>query len=373
MTTYTWPNTPQFVPASAELRVIDTLQRVHESTLSGYVQTQSMPGARWGWAFDMAPQGSAERQALEAYLLRLSGRQHRVQLWDHKQPRPRGSIALTGVTLGASAAQFAESLVLAGCRSPDNLLSIGGMEIDTNGDGLADGWVSYSSGTLSGLAYSRAGGPDAFVQRVLASSMGGTLASSAGIALADRVPVIAGQLYTISADILGFNGTQRIEAAFYDSGGSSLASGGSTDWIGAGLGYDRRSISVTSPAGAATMQLWIYMHSGTGASPEIRIDRVQVAAGTTTAWGVATLLAGDWLGLAGGQLVRVVEDAAATAGGAMTVAVRHMLRSAATSGSAVTLDRPTALYVRTESGLAMPRMPGLAEPGLSLDFVEVFA
>ena len=87
----------------------------------------------------------------------------------------------------------------------------------------------------------------------------------------------------------------------------------------------------------------------------------------------ATLLAGDWLGLAGGQLVRVVSDAQADDLGRMTVEVRHMLRQAATSGSAVTLDRPTALYMRAESGLIMPRQPGNAEPGLAVDFVEAFA
>ena len=57
----------------------------------------------------------------------------------------------------------------------------------------------------------------------------------------------------------------------------------------------------------------------------------------------------------------------------MTVDVRHMLRSSVASGSAVTLDKPTALFVRTEAGLMLPRMPGLAAPPMSAEFVEVFA
>jgi hypothetical protein len=85
------------------------------------------------------------------------------------------------------------------------------------------------------------------------------------------------------------------------------------------------------------------------------------------------MLTGDWLGLATGQLVRVVANAIANDAGAMTVEVRHMLRQAATSASAVTLDRPTALFVRAESGLVMPRQPGNAEPGLAVEFVEAFA
>lgn len=205
MTTYAWPTGRHFVPATHELRVIDNTQRTAESALSGYVQTTGMPGARWGWGIDFAPHTQAQRADVEAYLLRLSGRQHRVQLWDLRNPRPRGTIALTGVTLSASAAQFATSIVLAGC----------------------------------------------------------------------------------------------------------------------------------------------------GAS--------------------ATLLAGDWLGLTGGQLVRVVSDATANGSGVMTVEVRHMLRAAVASGSAVTLDKPAALFVRAEAGIALPRMPGNVEPGMSLDLVEVFA
>jgi hypothetical protein len=68
-----------------------------------------------------------------------------------------------------------------------------------------------------------------------------------------------------------------------------------------------------------------------------------------------------------------VADATGNDAGAMTVEVRHMLRASVASASAVTLEKPTALYVRTESGLAMPRQPGNAEPGLSIDLVEVFA
>jgi hypothetical protein len=104
------------------------------------------------------------------------------------------------------------------------------------------------------------------------------------------------------------------------------------------------------------------------------VDLVRVEPGASVGVGAdATLLAGDWLGLTGGQLVRVVADATANDAGAMTVEVRHMLRSAVASGTAVTLDKPTALYVRTEAGIALPRMPGNVDPGMSLDLVEVFA
>jgi hypothetical protein len=206
MTIYAWPTTRAFLPATAQLRVIDNLQRSSESPLSGYTQTLSMPGARWGWDFDFGAHDLASRAQVEAYLMRLSGREHRVRLWDFKQPRPRGTINLSGVTLSAAAAQFATTLALAGC-------------------------------------------------------------------------------------------------------------------------------------GAAK-----------------------------------TLLAGDWLTVATGQLVRVVGGSGLADGaGLMTVEIRPMLRLALSSGSAVTLDTPTALFVRTEAGLSLPRAAGDGVPGFSVGFAEVFA
>ena len=127
MTTYTWPDTRAFQPQAQELRVVDNTQRTAESSLSGYVQTSGMPGTRWGWGLDMAPDTQADRAALEGFLLRLSGLQHRVRVWDIKNPKPRGDIATAGVTLGAAAAQFATGLTLAGCRRGGNLLQGGSM------------------------------------------------------------------------------------------------------------------------------------------------------------------------------------------------------------------------------------------------------
>lgn len=86
-----------------------------------------------------------------------------------------------------------------------------------------------------------------------------------------------------------------------------------------------------------------------------------------------TLLAGDWIKFANAQLCMVVEDATANGSGVMTAQIRHALRSSVSSGSAVTLVQPTALYVLTESTLSLPRLPGPVEPGFSLEFIEVFS
>ena len=377
MTTYAWPNTRQFVPQLAELRVVDNLQRLHESPLSGYTQTQSMPGARWGWGYTFPDQESADRQAMEAYLLRLSGREHRVQLWDHKRPRPRGSIALSGVTLGAAAAQFATSLVLAGCVGSNRILN-GSFEVDTDANGLADRWARYSSGTVGALSQSRSTGivwGGSYSQNLVADSLGATSSDRQGITAAViGASALAGVAVTISSRVLGTAGTQySLEVYWRDGGGTIIGSIISAPLTLTGV---EQAISAAGacPAGTASADLYAYQHSASAGAVGLYVDLVRVEAGAAVGTGgESTLLAGDWLGLATGQLVRVVADATATDAGAMTVEVRHMLRQAATSGSAVTLDRPTALYMRAEAGLTMPRQPGPAEPGLSVDFVEAFA
>lgn len=96
--------------------------QVFQSPLSGFTQTSSLPGSRWGWSVDWGPSRSAHRQSLEGLLTRLSGREHRLQLWDMKRPRPRGTINTSGVTASA-AVQFATTLTLNGCGASTTLLS----------------------------------------------------------------------------------------------------------------------------------------------------------------------------------------------------------------------------------------------------------
>lgn len=205
MTTYAWPTAyAKHMPQTAALRVI-TNGRSNDGAESGVTQTVTRPGSKWGWSISMAPMQTAVRDDFEGWLVGLSGMEHRISTWDWKRPVPRGTINLTGITLGASAAQFATSVTLAGCGN------------------------------------------------------------------------------------------------------------------------------------------------------------------------AKTLLRGDWIGFTGGQLCRVAVDATSDSGGAMTVQIRHSLRSALSSGSAVTVNKPTALYILAQPSLELPRMPGPVQPGFSLDIVEVFS
>lgn len=377
MAIYDWPTSRVFLPQTCELRVVDNTQRTLESPLSGYVQTISMPGARWGWSLGMPAQSVADRSTVEGFLLRLSGREHRARIWDLKRPRPLGNIGTSGVTLASAAAQFATSLQLTGCVGVNRVLN-GSFETDTNADNLADGWALFVGGAGDvSRAYVRSRVPTVAaahgtaVQFIQISAAGNSLDS--GIVTSPRATLVSGQQYTLSAQIrASVSGKVILTARVYDVGGSSLGDF-STATVPATGGLVQAAVSFVAPAGAVTADVAV---RGINAVSEFfEVDAVQLVPGNAVGSysGPATLLAGDWLGLVGGQLVRVVANATADDLGVMSVEVRHMLRAAVSSGTAVTLERPTALYVRTESGLSLPRQPGAFEPELAAEFVEVFA
>jgi hypothetical protein len=141
MATYALPSGLR-QPRSAVLRQIHN-NITFSSPLSGYTQTGSLPGARWGWSIEWGAMSAVERGAVEGILTRLSGQEHRLQLWDFKRDRPQGTINLSGVTCGA-AAQFATSLTLSNCGASKTLragdwLSVGTQLFMVVVDATADG------------------------------------------------------------------------------------------------------------------------------------------------------------------------------------------------------------------------------------------
>lgn len=85
-----------------------------------------------------------------------------------------------------------------------------------------------------------------------------------------------------------------------------------------------------------------------------------------------TLLAGDHLGFGSGttqQVVKVKELATADGSGNITVQVHPPLRTAYTTGTAVTWDKPKALFRRLDSATAMTHKRGGVD-GTSLDLIE---
>lgn len=381
MTIYTWPTGRTFCPATITLRVRHNQERYNESPLSGYVQTLALPGSRWGWALDFpATLTTAERSALDALVLRLSGRQHRVQLWDMKRPRPAGDIQLSGVTVGASAAQFATQVALAGCRSSVNLLAGPDFELDSNADGLCDNWLAYTTGTTGTVTRTRVNTTavgSGFSQTVAADGLGTTDADRAGVVQLLAYPGgTVGTAFTGSAHAWGDVGQKvRVMAQLWAGGvaGQVVLDSGPITTTNTWTRYSASGVA-TQVFDEVRFYIWQQQRPTAAGAAELHIDKAQLQpTGTLADWvGGARLLAGDWFA-AGGQLLICVADAAANDAGTMTVEFRHMLRQALASGAAVTLDKPTGLYILADSATSHPRAPGPRDPGLSLEFVEVFA
>ena len=109
-----WPafqSDKAFWPESAEL-VQWHNNKAHESPLAGDIQTQSVPGARWGWILNFPKQTWAERGRLLAFLTALNGMEHRVRLFDPRRPTLGTLVGETGVVLSNGASQFGESVSL---------------------------------------------------------------------------------------------------------------------------------------------------------------------------------------------------------------------------------------------------------------------
>ena len=152
MSTYAWPFKPGFMPEQmnwgAESRTLST-----ESILSGAIQTSGVPGKRWKVGMNIPAKSykdRAVRMELEAFIDRLGGKEHRVTLWHMGRKGiggygyPMGSINQTGVTVSATAAQFATSITLAGCGAGTTLkagdfFSVNNQLIMNPADAVADG------------------------------------------------------------------------------------------------------------------------------------------------------------------------------------------------------------------------------------------
>lgn len=103
----------------------------------------------------------------------------------------------------------------------------------------------------------------------------------------------------------------------------------------------------------------------------VNTEEIAVGDGTTTLQTIAgrTLLAGDHIGLANGQNVRVMEDAVADADGLMPIEFQPRARTVVAASGAITWDRPTFDAMLKTGGTPIAWRPGMYEE-TSLEFVE---
>lgn len=347
---------------------------------SGKVSTLSLPGARWRATMQFPDTGLSElvyRRQIEAFLLSLRGGADRLLMWNPLTPQPLGTMRGT-VTLAAAVVAGASSAQITGGVSAPNLLRSPGFEVDSNADGVADGWTTYTSGAVSGAAWALAStlpaGERLQNQALSASSLGTTASDRLGISQAS-VPVTAGSTYALSA-YAAWTAASTSGFALY------------VDWRTVGGGFISSSVTYTSnlvgnfatryqmvavaPALAAFADVYLFAHTRVSAAgvAGLRIDAAQfeMAPAPTLFVDPPTLLRGDRLSIAG-QRVMLTADATASDAGAVTVQFQPALRAGAASGSAVTLVRPTTKYV-IKSPVVQMAARGDRLPGFAVDLVE---
>jgi hypothetical protein len=321
---------------------------------------------------------AADAARWKALQLGLRGRINHLALWDITNPQPRGT-ARGSITLASTAAAGAVSIALAGTVN-SNVLPGGSFEIDSNADGLADGWSRYSAGTFTTLTQVRSSGltfHGSWSQALDAATLGSTAGDRQGITRSGiSIAALAGLNACFSATVLGtLNSSIHIELAWRDGGGTVISSIGSGP-VALTTGVQVISTTGVCPANAVTCIVYIYQSTNTGASPGFYVDGVQIAAGSAPQPfpGFPTLLAGDWLQIGtgvGSHYCMVTADATATDAGAITVSIEPPLRQAISSGAAVAWDKPLCHFKQTADGASWDAVPGSSDVGgFALDLIE---
>lgn len=345
MTVYAWPD---FGVEDFELHIVGNGTE-YANPSSKEVQVLDDFGEYWAGSFSLPPgTDPAEGATRQAFFDRLLGRVHRMSMHDLRFPQPRGNARGTMV-LSAVAAQFSTSLTIAGLTARPNLVPYASFETDTNGDGLANGWQLVVGGAGDGSRthiVQRLGSPShgTYIQYVEVTASSNTNPTT--LLPVARIGVSPSTSYAVQADLrTNTTGKVVLIVRWYDGSGAQL--GDSTVGPVSAASYTApRVVSgvFTSPAAAATCDVLVRGIHAVG--EYIGLDAVQLEAGTAPSAfaGFARLEPGDMLGV-GGQLVRVMEPAAATEAGVMTVQVLPRLRQAVASGSAVQWDKPTANFL----------------------------
>lgn len=134
-----------FKPRACTL-VQSVTQRVSASPFGGSEQAIDLLNDRWLCNVELPPSTQAAAAALEAFTGAMRGQTNTVQLWHFARPKPQGTVRGT-LTLNASAAQGAASIVLTGC-SPSNgtllagdMLGVGGLLLMVASDCTASAGV----------------------------------------------------------------------------------------------------------------------------------------------------------------------------------------------------------------------------------------
>lgn len=210
----------------------------------------------------------------------------------------------------------------AGVQMEGGLGGLGSFEVDTNADGLSDGWASYSAGTVAGLTFGRNTSTPAhgtYRQRVAATNLGTTTADRAGLSLT-ATGLTGGQAYTLSAHLCWLAASSA-KAGLYidwkDAAGAFISASSDLSLTLTGT-LTQFALSVTAPANAVRADVYVFCHSrGVAGAATFDMDAVQLwpasAAPAVTATKIALIPGADYTLSATGLVTLAVAPAAGAA------------------------------------------------------------
>lgn len=368
MSTTDWPSS--ITPAAAQWQ-LQKAGTQFASPFNGTVQAVDYIAERWAVSLSLPSQRNPG--AVAALLNTLAGGVNRVNLWQHHGGgQPAGTLRGLPV-LGAGAVRGDASLSLSNCTG-GNLIVGGGFEIDTNGDGLADGWSVSSSGATGSIGYGLVDGTTGKFQSVAASALGASSGDQIAVSSGNYAAVAAGQSYVYGLDVWGSGGASLKIWIEWRTAANVFISTTETSGLSLPTSRTRYSISGAAPATAARAYLRVRIDTRIGgpSACTLNIDSAQIQAGITAADGMlaTTLLAGDMIGCSG-HLLQVASDCTASDAGAMTVPIINRIRATIASNTLVTWYRPTAAFVMPAMAGGALQVPGYTQ-GAALDLLEVW-
>lgn len=173
-----------------------------------------------------------------------------------------------------------------------NLLPNSSFEFDSDSNGLADGWLAYSSGVISGAA--RAINTAARVhgaksQKFSVASSGGASTDRVGVYCQIPVPSgYAGKTYTYSGSMAGTSGATGLLYFDFRDAASAAIGGSSAQAVFTLTGtsnFERKSATkVSVPAGATYIRAHAWVYGGGGGAIEASVDALQLQEGELTAY-----------------------------------------------------------------------------------------
>lgn len=346
MTTYAWPSDLGIESMDWGL---DKATVGLENTMSKAIQRVDLLGWMWVVQATMPPRTMTSAGKLEAFMNTLVGGVDRVTMYRRDRPAPLGTLR-GSPTLASSVAQFSDTLVLTNTQTRNRLRN-SSFEVDSNSDGLADGWSVYNNGAIAVTASRVAGRVSGSAQRVNFTGTANT--STQGISTiggtSNNPNWVATKAYVISFYAKATSGSGNLGRGFFVNFAATSPSTNAAI-LNPPLATDWQRYAFRIVWGGSVDANGAFYLSTTNALParngDIIFDDLQVEEGSdlTEREVPATILAGDMLGVSP-QLFQVREDAMANDLGQMTVKLVNRTRTSLASGLPVVWDRPTATFV----------------------------